>query len=94
MEEGKSLDVPRQKICLEDFRESQPLDNNGSIDMEDLHKKIVDEILPRLAEKLKQEGIILDHDNKQIKIENLLELRIDRPAGDTLTRVTRQRSSA
>jgi hypothetical protein len=36
--------------------------------MEDLHKKIVREILLRLAERLKQEGIILDHDNKQIKI--------------------------
>jgi hypothetical protein len=45
--------------------------------MQDSHKKIVEEILPRLAEKLKQEGIILDHDNKQIKIKNLPEIRIN-----------------
>lgn len=45
--------------------------------MEDLHKKIVDEILPRLAEKLKQEGFILGHDKKQIEIEDLLGIRIN-----------------
>ena len=45
--------------------------------MKDLHKKIVDEILPRLATKLKKEGIISDHDNEQIKIENLPKIRIN-----------------
>jgi hypothetical protein len=45
--------------------------------MEDLHKKIVCDILPRLAEKLKQEGIILGHDKKQIEIEDLLGIRIN-----------------
>jgi uncharacterized protein YlzI (FlbEa/FlbD family) len=45
--------------------------------MKDLHRKIVDEILPRLASKLKKEGIILDHDNEQIKIKNLPKIRIN-----------------
>jgi hypothetical protein len=44
--------------------------------MEDLHKKIVGEILPRLAARLKKEGIISDHDNKQIKLENLPKFKI------------------
>lgn len=45
--------------------------------MESLHKKIVDEILPRLAEKLKQEETILDHNNEQIKIKKLLGIKIN-----------------
>lgn len=48
--------------------------------MYDTHSKIVDEILPRLAEKLKREGMISDYSHKQepIKIsENLPEIRIN-----------------
>jgi len=47
--------------------------------MRDLHKKIVDEILPRLAEKLKQEGIISDYNRRQEKIpfETLPEIKIN-----------------
>jgi hypothetical protein len=37
--------------------------------MRSLHDRIVCEILPRLAEKLKQEGLISDYDRKQEKIE-------------------------
>lgn len=45
--------------------------------MRESHDEIVKRILPRLAEKLKQEETILDHDKEQIKIKKLLGIKIN-----------------